>query len=590
MSWTKDSPFSIEHDDLYWSKQGAIEESEHVFLRGNNLEERWGQLSNKETFLIGELGFGAGINFLNTWKKFIEVSPAQSKLHYLSFDNRPFIKKDLLRMHSQYPTLANESKELISKLPLNAKGLHRINFAKGKITLSLLYGDLDQTLNELKNPQIKYDAWYLDGFSPAKNPEMWSAEIASCLAEASHSETTFSTYTVAGFVKKNFERANFSLFKLKGFGKKRSMLAGKSNSEEKKIIIKKKTIGIVGAGIAGCSLAKILAERGHNVIIFDKEDGPSKAATGNPFLVAYPRLSAHDSPYARFSLHSYLFSSRFYDDMDTKFWKKSGVLMLGFDENSLKREKALCNSRKDTVLFEKLDKELASKKAGFKINHGGLFFKDAGYIDPEGLCEEMIDNELIEKKFKEEVKSLKKESDHFHLKTENSEYVLDHVCLCNAFMVNQFTDFQGVSKKRGQISYISTDKTLKNLEFPICAGGYLSPKSEDKHLIGSSYSKSDSTELIQEEHNENLKKIKIIYDKKMKLQGGRVGFRTVTRDRLPLAGVVNGIHVNIGHGSKGSTSAPLCSEYIADLIDSTTLPVDSFVAEALKPDRFKVKN
>ena len=368
------------------------------------------------------------------------------------------------------------------------------------------------------------------------------------------------------------------------------MLAGKSNSEEKKIIMKKKTIGIVGAGIAGCSLAKILAERGHNVIIFDKEDGPSKAATGNPFLVAYPRLSAHDNPYARFSLHSYLFSSRFYDDMNTRFWKKSGVLMLGFDENSLKREKALCNSRKDTVLFEKLDKELASKKAGFKINHGGLFFKDAGYIDPEGLCEQMINDELIEKKFKEEVKSLKKESNYFHLKTENSEYVLDHVCLCNAFMVNQFTDFQGVSKKRGQVSYISTDKTLKNLEFPICAGGYLSPKSHDKHLIGSSYSKSDSTELIQEEHNENLKKIKIIYDEKIKLQGGRVGFRTVTRDRLPLAGVVNGIHVNIGHGSKGSTSAPLCSEYIADLIDNATLPIDSFVAEALKPDRFETKD
>ena len=105
-------------------------------------------------------------------------------------------------MHSQYPTLVTESKELVSKLPLNAKGLHRINFAKGRITLSLLYGDLDETVNELKNPQVKYDSWYLDGFSPAKNPEMWSAEIASCLAEASHSETTFSTYTVAGFVKK----------------------------------------------------------------------------------------------------------------------------------------------------------------------------------------------------------------------------------------------------------------------------------------------------------------------------------------------------------------------------------------------------
>ena len=114
------------------------------------------------------MGFGAGINFLNTWKKFIEVSPAQSKLHYLSFENRPFIEKDLLRVHSQYPTFLNESKELISKLPLNAKGLHRISYAKGRVTLSLLYGDLSETLEELRNPQIRYDAWFLDGFSPAK--------------------------------------------------------------------------------------------------------------------------------------------------------------------------------------------------------------------------------------------------------------------------------------------------------------------------------------------------------------------------------------------------------------------------------------
>jgi tRNA 5-methylaminomethyl-2-thiouridine biosynthesis bifunctional protein len=157
-------------------------------------------------------------------------------------------------------------------------------------------------------------------------------------------------------------------------------------------------------------------------------------------------------------------------------------------------------------------------------------------------------------------------------------------------MVNQFTNLRGISKKRGQVSYISTDTTLKNLKFPICAGGYLSPKNGDKHLIGSSYSKSNSTELIQAEHEENLEKINIIYNQNIELKGGRVGFRTVTRDRLPLAGVIDGIHVNVGHGSKGSTSAPLCSEYIADLIDGTVLPVDSFVAKALKPDRFKIRN
>ena len=511
-------------------------------------------------------------------------------MYYLSFEKSPFSKKDLLKVLSKYPSLSIQSEELVSKLPLNAKGLHRINFADGRINLSLVYGDLKETISELKNPFIKYDAWYLDGFSPGNNPEMWSKKIASCIAESSHSETTFATYSEAGVVKNNLERANFKLSKIKGFGDKRRMLTGKYQGKYKKATSRRKSIGIIGAGIAGCSLAKILANRGHKVIIFDKEEAPSCSASGNPLLVTYPRLSSHDSPYARFSLTAYLFSSKFYDDMKTKFWKKSGVLMLGFDENSKKRESDLCNARQDTALFEKLTKKLASKKAGLLLNHGGLFFKDGGYINPKGICQDMVDHEGIQKNFNEEVQDLIQERDGFRFKTSKNEYILDQVCLCNAYMVEQFIELEGISKKRGQVSYISSSKTLENLNFPICAGGYLSPKFGDQHLIGSSYSKSYSIELSEKEHSENLKKMKIILKEGLELNGGRVGFRTITKDRLPIAGFLNGIYINAGHGSRGSSSAPLCSEYIADLIDGTTLPIDSSVAEAIKPDRFKVKN
>ncbi len=112
--------------------------------------------------------------------------------------------------------------------------------------------------------------------------------------------------------------------------------------------------------------------------------------------------------------------------------------MLGFDENSKKRESDLCNARQDTALFEKLTKKLASKKAGLLLNHGGLFFKDGGYINPKGICQDMVDHEGIQKNFNEEVHDLIQERDGFRFKTSKNEYILDQVCLCNAYMVEQF--------------------------------------------------------------------------------------------------------------------------------------------------------
>lgn len=492
------------------------------------------------------------------------------------------------RTHSKYPSLNKESKQLVDNLPLNSKGVHRVSINDDKILLTLVYGDLKDSLLDLKNTG-GYDAWFLDGFSPNKNPDMWSKEIIGKIAKASNSSTTFATYSVAGVVKRNLIEAKFKITKNDGFGTKREMLTGLSESSALKKEFKKKRIGIIGAGIAGCSLAAILAKRGHQVTVFEKESSAASLASGNPILVTYPRLSAYDSPYARFSIGSFLFSSKFYDRMNSKFWKKSGVLMLNFNEYSNKRENDLCQARDDEELFTKLDRHQATQKSGISVKYGGLYFKDAGYIEPESMCNEILKHENITANFMEKVNSVESLENLKKISTTRKDYDFDEICFCTAHDVDKFFDLKGISKKRGQVTLIKTNSTLSKLKFPICAGGYFSPNINENHLAGSSYSNIDSSEILAEEHEEILEKMTEIHEGKMDIIGGRVGFRTVTKDRAPIAGHLNDFYLNVGHGSRGSTSAPLCSQYIADLIDNKPVPIDSEVEKMLSPERFIIK-
>ena len=165
-----------------------------------------------------------------------------------------------------------------------------------------------------------------------------------------------------------------------------------------------------------------------------------------------------------------------------------------------------------------------------------------------------------------------------------SEY--QEVCLCAGYTSKELLNFSGLSSKRGQISYVDSSKEFENLKFPICASGYFSPKVKSSHVLGSSYSDVTNELVLEEEHIGNKKKLKAIHDFNVNIHGGNVGFRAVTKDRLPLIGCNKGIYVNTGHGSRGSTSSPLCAEIIADLIDNRPLPVDYEVAVALDVNRF----
>jgi len=191
-------------------------------LTQNDLASRFKDLKNTK-FTIAETGFGTGLNFLSTWQLWSELAPSDSCLHFISVEKYPLTLNDISLALAYWPTLAEYSQQLLAQYQQLSPGIHQLSFADGKVTLNLLIGDVAEMLPQMT---ISIDAWFLDGFSPAKNPDMWSATLFQNMARLSHPLTTFATFTSAGDVRRGLQAVGFQVKKLAGFGKKREMLRG----------------------------------------------------------------------------------------------------------------------------------------------------------------------------------------------------------------------------------------------------------------------------------------------------------------------------------------------------------------------------
>lgn len=220
-------PRSIQFDDTYYSKADGYAETQYVFIKGNALPERWQTMS---TCTIGELGFGTGLNFLVTaieWEK--TIRPADQKLNFISFEQYPLTHTDMNKALSRWPSLNDEADKLVdfwqsamSTLDKNNKKPIVIKYSPN-ITLTVYIGDANEQLSCLNS---KIDAWYLDGFSPAKNPELWNETLMQNIANNTIKNGTFATYTAASFVRKYLSNAGFKVERLKGHAGKRHMSVG----------------------------------------------------------------------------------------------------------------------------------------------------------------------------------------------------------------------------------------------------------------------------------------------------------------------------------------------------------------------------
>ena len=215
IEWKDGTPRNREYDDVYFSAGNGLEETRYVFMQHNRLHQRWRDCSR---FVIGETGFGTGLNFLVTVNAWLQARD-NGCLHYISIENAPVSPADIRRVVSAYPDLEPVARELLDQYPPAVNGMHLLELAGGRVRLYLLFDDVGKALESI---DARVDAWYLDGFAPARNRAMWTEEVFAALAGCSASGCTFATYTASGDVRRGLAAAGFDVSKHGGFGSKRA--------------------------------------------------------------------------------------------------------------------------------------------------------------------------------------------------------------------------------------------------------------------------------------------------------------------------------------------------------------------------------
>lgn len=632
IEWRDGQPFSLDFDDVYFSRKGGIEETEYVFLKQNGLPELW---QDKDQFVIAETGFGTGLNLLTTIKHWLASSKNNAKLYYYSVEKFPLSKQDLQKALSVWPAFDDLTEELIKHYPSAVSGFHRFHLLKDKIIITLMFGDIENMLGQL---DANVDAWYLDGFSPDKNPQMWTDSVFQQIARCSYENTTLSTFTAAGFVRRGLSNVGFNVSKIKGFGKKREMLSGwmekrkpfqyqqpwfdiPENTHEQHAVI-------IGGGIAGITTAQALAAKGWTVELIEKHNDVAQEASGNPAGVLMPRLSLDDSVEGEFYAAAYcaaLSAILNLDEVDDFNWHQDGVLQLASSERIKKQiEQLEC----DHEFAQVVSAEKASELCGLDIKHKAIFFPKSAWLSPVALCKNLLSsiNNKVLTRFDSKIKNIKRVDDEWLLFDENDHFITKSnvVVLANASAAKELrqTAWLALQYVRGQISYLKANDKSKSISIPVCYDGYIIPALNNQHVVGATFKPiENSIETTAQDHEENLQHLNQwlpnIFDENINDIEGRAALRAVTPDRLPLVGPVSdieflsktygdlkkgkpddsyptaeyfpGLYVNVGHGARGLTSAFLAAELLASQIENTPSPVPTRVKNALHPSRFIIR-
>ena len=376
---------------------------------------------------------------------------------------------------------------------------------------------------------------------------------------------------------------------------------------------------VIGGGIAGCSTAYALANRGIAVTLIERHDKLASEASGNPLAMLYPKLSINPTMQSALALQGFEFTLNLLKNLPNHadFFDACGQLQLAFDARETARQQQI--SQQNNIQL--LNAKEASEIAGITLSIGGLYLPKAGWVQPVALCEALCSSTLIIKKTTIEALKIERESNIWHvIDGKNNAFEADLVVICNANDVKQFPQCNSVkiTAVRGQINFFAQNNVSQNIKTIICSDHSLSPVVAGLHTIGTSYAPNDTNPNLSEaDTRENLNALRKISPElyqsiDVNSSQGRVAWRSATLDYMPLAGRLlddeklraklprynanpadlpwlHGLYVNAGHGSKGMITAPLCGELIACLATNSTLPIDAKLASSLSPSRFLLK-
>ena len=639
------TPVSRDFDDVYFSNDNGLEETRYVFLDGNHLGTRFPE-HPRSLFVVAESGFGTGLNFLTLWQAFDCFRAAYpeatlQRLHFISFEKFPLTAHDLRLAHQRWPELAHWAEQLQTQWPPAIGGCHRLILDDGRVTLDLWLGDINDLTDKLDDSMNqKVDAWFLDGFAPAKNPDMWSPHLFSAMARLARPGATLATFTSAGFVRRGLQEAGFTMRKTKGFGRKRDMLVGVMEQDLAipaqapwfaRRASTSREVAIVGGGIASALLSLALLHRGWQVTLYCADEAPATGASGNRQGALYPLLSSHDPALFQFFPAAFTFARRLYDSLPVAFdhdW--CGVTQLGWDEKSQQKITQMLSLGLPEDIAHAVTAQQVAETAGVDTGCGGIQYPLGGWLCPAELTSAAIalgQSRGLTVHYAHKVQSLSRTA-HWELRfADGKEAQHASVVLANGHHISQFTQTASlpVYPVGGQVSHIPTAPELSKLRQVLCYDGYLTPQnpSNGHHCIGASYHRGE-TDMQYSEADQQQNRQRLVdcfpdasWAKEVNVGEGqaRCGVRCATRDHLPMAGNVPDydatlevyqdladsketavsapVHPELfmlgGLGSRGLCSAPLLAEALAAQMSDEPVPLDRVTLAGLNPNRLWVR-
>ncbi|MGE6195433.1 bifunctional tRNA (5-methylaminomethyl-2-thiouridine)(34)-methyltransferase MnmD/FAD-dependent 5-carboxymethylaminomethyl-2-thiouridine(34) oxidoreductase MnmC [Aeromonas media] len=637
------TPVSSEFGDVYFSNDNGLSETRYVFLLQNHLPARFSH-HDSDSFVIGETGFGTGLNFLATMAAFLEQAPQSgngSRLHFISFEKYPLAQADLRKALAAWPELASLSQPLIDQWPLPVSGCHRLLFAGGRIRLDLWLGDIKEMLPQVPHgPHGLVDAWYLDGFSPAKNPEMWTQALFDGLARLARPAATLSTFTCAGFVRRGLIDAGFAMKKVKGHGSKREMLAGmrEGKSPEQSIspwyarhVGRDGEVLIIGGGIASAMTALSLVERGRKVTLLCAEGEPATGASGNRQGALYPLLNGEHDALSRFYSLAFGYARQRLQALAARHpvaFSLCGVTQLGYDEKSAAKLAKMGQGPFPPELMHPLSASEVEQVVGLPCGHGGVSYPLGGWLCPADLTraalKEAQASGLLRLEYHTPVGTITELADGWQVESQDGrQWLVPNLVVAAGHQLPALLPFAELPlyPVRGQVSHVPTTARLSQLRTVLCYDGYLTPAHDGAHCIGASYGRNQSTLVFSaEEQAQNQARLQAClpaqsWPAEVDVSGkeARVGVRCTSRDHLPVVGSIArlasladhdlkapadqqsalplhaGLYVLGALGSRGLCSAPLCGELVASEICGDPLPLAADLLEALHPARYWVR-
>ncbi|WP_321880625.1 bifunctional tRNA (5-methylaminomethyl-2-thiouridine)(34)-methyltransferase MnmD/FAD-dependent 5-carboxymethylaminomethyl-2-thiouridine(34) oxidoreductase MnmC [Burkholderia cepacia] len=626
---------SPEFGDIYHNVAGALAQANYVSVAGNRLPARW---QGRRTFTIVETGFGTGANFLATWAAWREDPARCERLHFVSVEKHPFSRDDLRKALSHIvanTTMSAEAAMLADAWPTLVPGLHRLEFDDGRVVLTLAFGDAREMLPKLV---ARADAFYLDGFAPAKNPDMWSADVFRALGRLAAEGATFATYSSSGVVKQALTDAGFTYRKVDGFAGKFVMLVGeyaprwraRRHEPPLALPVAARRAIVIGAGLAGCAVVERLAARGWEVTLIERHERIASEASGNPAGVFHPLMTRDDNVASRLTRGGFLHAIarwRALERAGHAFARSThGMIHLAESADDFARMRDAFDAfgaPSDYVSL--LDADAARAHLNLPVAHGGLLFPHGGAVWPAGLCAAQCEaaGERVRLLASTAVARLERRGDAWHALDDAGGTLAEApvVVLANAGDAARLAGLQHVALQpvRGQLTLLPPGSTAP-LPCPAIGDGYAVPLDDGTLLIGATFEPDDVDPAMRAAgHAENLERVRRL------LPGligdvpdpgtlrGRVAFRWVVGDRLPLIGPLAdeagavakaralsgaqardlprmpGLYGAFGFGSRGLVWAALGAELIASQLEGEPWPLERELADAVDPARFLIR-